>query len=179
MQSKPLLTLVLPDEHHEAEFTHVMDKWEVLEDNIQPELMRRRSAKTNETVSFAKWLAWCEDDRTTGSILSTGVPCSLHFLVNAAQEIYGSIVINHAPTHRGHCHAGIVPWHRGKGYGTVMLSLALSRCAEMGMQSIQIVPYKDNPGAVQTILRNGGVLLEEFCEDGRWSQRYKIELVKE
>ena len=162
--------LVLPDESHEAEYMRVMDQWEALEDNIQPELMRRGN------TAYAKFLSWCADDRTTGSMLSTKVPASLHFLVSRENEIAGAVVINHTATHRGHIHAGIVPWHRGKGYGTLQLRLALSICAEMGMDVVQIVPNKDNAGAVQTILRNGGVLQEEFIEDGVCSQRYAIHL---
>ena len=160
--------LVLPEPSHAAEYTRVMDRWEAMEDNIQPELMRRGDA------TYTKFLEWCEDDRTSGAMLSTGVACSLHFLVNDKNEILGAMAINHGPTHRGHMHAGIVPWHRGKGYGTLMLKLALTRCAEMGMQAVQIVPYKDNAGAIATILRNGGGLVEEFCEDGVWSARYEV-----
>ena len=58
----------------------------------------------------------------------------------------------------------------------MMLMLALSRCKEMGLQSVQIVPCKENAGAIKTILRNGGVLLEDFCEDGVWSSRFEIDL---
>ncbi|MGI5900085.1 MAG: GNAT family N-acetyltransferase [Christensenellales bacterium] len=167
-------SLVIPDASHEAEYCRVMDRWEALETNIQPVLMRRYGKNPGETVPYAKWLAWCEDDRTTGSMLSTNVPCTLHFLLTPDKEIAGSIVINHSCTHRGHLHAGVVPWRRGKGYGTIMLRLALSRCLEMGFQTVQIVPRKSNVGAIRTILRNGGVLLEEFCENGVWSQRYEI-----
>jgi len=166
------LSLVIPNASHEAAYIRVMEKWEDLETNIQPELMRRYGKNIDERVSYAKWLAWCEDERTTGSMLSTHVPCTLHFLVDMDNEICGSIVINHEKTHWGHFHAGIVPWHRGKGYGTMMLRL----CREMGMQSVQIVPYKDNPGAIKTILNNHGVWLEDFCEDGRWSSRFEINL---
>ncbi|KAI4453658.1 atp-binding cassette sub-family b [Holotrichia oblita] len=159
------LSLVIPDLSHEAEYCRIMDRWEALETNIQPELMRRYSKKLGTNVSFARWLEWCEDDRTTGSMLEKNIPCTLYFLVNSNNEILGSIVINHANTHRGHLHAGIVPWCRGKGYGTVMLKLALSQCLKMGFQRVQIVPWKDNKWAIQTIIRNGGVLLEEFCEN--------------
>ena len=170
-------SIVIPNKSHEAEYIRIMNKWENLETNIQPELMRRYSSKDkNNPVTYDKWLAWCADDRTTGSMLSTHIPCSLHFFVSSRNEICGCIVINHAITHRGHLHAGIVPWHRGKGYGTIMLTLALSRCKEMGLQSVQIVPYKENAGAIKTILSNGGVLLENFCEDGVWSSRFEIDL---
>ena len=167
-------SLVIPDASHESEYVRLMDKWEKLEANIQPELMRRYNKEKDEYASYAKWLAWCKDDRTTGSMLSTHVPCSLHFLINHESEIYGAIAINHANTHRGHLHAGIVPWHRSKGYGTMMLRLALSRCREMGMRAVQIVPHRDNVGAVKTILGNGGVWIEDFCEEGIWSSRFEI-----
>ena len=109
-------------------------------------------------------------------MLSTKVPASLHFLINAQKEIFGVIVINHGSTYRGHLHAGIVPWHRGKGYGTIMLRLALERCLEMGIDRVQIVYRKENTAAIETILRNGGVLLEEFCEDRQYSLRFEIKI---
>ena len=168
------LQLVIPDVNHEEMYTKMMDLWEDLDEEIQPQLLSRYSSKMKENVSYAKWLEWCEDDRTTGSNLSTKIPCTLFFLIEDKKEMIGSIVINHGKTHRGHLHAGIAPWYRGEGYGTIMLKLAMEKCREMGFKSIEIVPYKENIGAVKTILNNGGVLLEEFCEEDVWSQRYEI-----
>ena len=34
------LTLEIPNESHKAEYERVMNKWEQLEQNIEPELMR-------------------------------------------------------------------------------------------------------------------------------------------
>ena len=171
------LSLIVPNAKHEKEYCRVMTKWEAIEPNMQPELMRRYSKKLGATVSYSRWLEWCEDDRTTGSMLSIKVPCTLHFLVNSNNEILGSIVINHKNTRRGHLHAGIVPWHRGKGLGTSMLYLALERCNDMGLEQVHITPRKDNIGAIQTILRNGGIFLEELpCADTICS-RYVINTV--
>jgi predicted acetyltransferase len=170
------LFLVIPDSSHEEEYCRVMDKWETLETNIQPELMRRYSKRLGANVPFSQWLAWCADDRTTGSMLSPHVPCTLYFLINCINEILGCIIINHDNTYRGHLHSGIVPWHRGKGYGTLMLRLALNRCFEMGIKHVQITPRKDNIGAIQTILRNGGILLGEFCDDNIVCLRYEIDI---
>ena len=75
-------SLVIPDQSHEAEYNRIMDKWESLENNIQPELMRRSN------IPFKKWLDYCEDDRTTGSMLSTHVPCTLYFFINQDNEIF-------------------------------------------------------------------------------------------
>lgn len=142
------LQLVIPDVDHEEMYTKMMDLWEDLGEKIEPQLLSRYSSKTKENVSYAKWLEWCEDDRTTGSNLSTKIPCTLYFLIEDEKEIIG----------------------------TIMLELVLEKCREMGFKNIEIVPYKENIGAVRTILKNGGVLLEEFCEEGVWSQRYEIQL---
>ncbi|MBQ8575801.1 MAG: GNAT family N-acetyltransferase [Clostridia bacterium] len=169
-------SLVLPDETHKEAYIQMMDKWEVIEKNIQPELLRRYSKSLGANVSYWKWLQWCEDDRTTGSMLSTGVPCTLYFFVDDTGEILGAIEINQRNTHRGHLHAGIVPWHRGKGLGTKMLESSLEICRNMGMTSVDIAPYKSNKIAVKTIIKNGGVLKDEFFENGKWSQRYTVSL---
>lgn len=168
--------LVIPDKSYELQYIKMMDKWEATEENIQPELLSRYSKSLGANVSYLKWLEWCEDDRTTGSMLSTGVPCTLYFFVDDTGEIFGAIEINQKNTHRGHLHAGIVPWHRGKGLGTKMLELALVICRNMGMTSVDIVPYKSNKSAVKTILKNGGTLMDEFYEDEKWSQRYRVSL---
>ncbi|HHU84238.1 MAG TPA: hypothetical protein GXZ23_03590 [Clostridiales bacterium] len=86
------LILEIPNETHRQEYARITNKWEQLEDNIQPELMRRGKA------SYERWLEYCEDDRTTGSMLSTHVPCTLYFALNEQKEIVGGIVLNHEDT---------------------------------------------------------------------------------
>lgn len=163
------LVLEIPNETHCQEYERIMDRWERLENNIQPELMRRGN------TPYKKWLEYCEDDRTTGSMLSTHVPCTLYFALNGQREIIGSIVLNHADTKRGHLHAGIVPWCRGKGYGTAMLALALRECRKKGILRVHICPNsKENISAIRTIINNGGYLLEEFADGERIIQRYEI-----
>ncbi len=169
-------SLLIPDATYEEAYIQMMDKWESIEENIQPELLRRYSKSLGANVSYSKWLEWCKDDRTTGSMLSTGVPCTLYFFVDDTGEILGAIEINQKNTHRGHLHAGIVPWHRGKGLGTKMLESALEICRNMGMTSVDIVPYKSNQSAIKTILNNGGILMDDFYENEKWSQRYRISL---
>ena len=108
-------------------------------------------------------------------MLSTHVPCTLYFALNGQREIIGSIVLNHADTKRGHLHAGIVPWCRGKGYGTAMLALALRECRKTGILRVHICPNsKENISAIRTIINNGGYLLEEFADGERIIQRYEI-----
>lgn len=170
------LFLAIPNKSHEKAYTAMIERWQGIETHIDPELLNYYSSKLQCNVPYSKWLEWCEDDRTTGSMLSTKVPCTLYFLINDTDEILGAIEINHANTHRGHLHAGIAPWNRSKGYGSIMLKLALDKCREMNLGKVEICPHKDNIGAIKTIINNGGTLVEEFCENGVWSQRYSIEL---
>ncbi len=167
--------LCIPDATHEEAYARLMDRWEKTETNIQPELLRRYGSG-GKKVPYTKWLEWCEDDRTTGSMLADHIPCTLYFLVHINGEILGCVEINHRNTQRGHIHIGVAPWQRRKGYANAMIALALERCREMGMTKVQCVPFKDSIGAVHAVVNNGGIFLEEFCENGVWSERYEIDL---
>ena len=167
-------SLVIPNSNHETEYCRVINLWESYNEKIQPPSIRRYSEKEN--FSYPKWLADIEDDRTTGSMLENNIPCTLYFFVNKSNEILGGVSINHANTFRGQLHVGIVPWHRKKGYGTIMLSLALSRCKDMRLDKIQVAPRKDNLGAIQIAIHNGGVLLEEFFDGEISCLRYELNL---
>lgn len=176
MENFKQLSLEIPDESHEQVYVEMMERWESLGEKIAPQLLGRKSGKTGENVPYSRWLEWCEDDRTTGASLSTKIPCTLYFLMEPSVGILGGVVINHANTHRGHIHLGIAPWHRNKGYGTAMLKLALDHCRRMGFESVDIVPYRGNDVVIKVIRNNGGVLRDEFCEDGVWSERYSVSL---
>ena len=168
----PSLILEVPDETHQLEYRRIIHRWKKLEDNIQPELMCR------DDTSYERWLEYCEDDRKTGSMLSTHVPCTLYFALNEQREIVGSIVLNHEDTEHGHLHVGIVPWNRGKGYGTAMLTFVLKECLKKGIRKVHFCPNsKENISAIHTILNTGGYLLEEFIDDERIIERYEIILV--
>ena len=70
------LFLAIPDKSHEKAYTEMMNRWEEIETNINPSLLGRYSDNKKRNLTYAEWLACCEDDRTTGSMLSTGVPWS-------------------------------------------------------------------------------------------------------
>lgn len=163
------ILLVEPDESHELAYMSTMDRWEKLE-KVQPELLGRDGA------DYRQILKWCAAYKSDPGMLSTGVTCTLYFLVDKKGDVLGGMVINNNDTRRGHLHAGIVPWRRNEGLGTEMLYLALEKCRDMGMEYVHIVPHKDNAAAVRTIINNGGRPVDEFCDNGRWSQRYRIAL---
>ena len=81
--------------------------------------------------------------------------------------------------HGGHIGDGIRPSERGKGFATRMIALALEKCVELGLERVLMVCDQDNPASARTIVKNGGVLENEVMdEEGRWEQRYWIELTE-
>ena len=51
------LTLEIPNETHRQEYQRIMERWEQLEDNIQPELMRRGNTPSNNGLNIVKMTA--------------------------------------------------------------------------------------------------------------------------
>ncbi|MBR2176691.1 MAG: GNAT family N-acetyltransferase, partial [Clostridia bacterium] len=77
----------------------------------------------------------------------------------------------------GHIGDGIRPSERRKGYATEMVRLALIECKKLGIDRVLMVCDKDNIGSAKSILKNGGVLEDEFLNEyGDIEQRYWIDL---
>lgn len=80
----------------------------------------------------------------------------------------------------GHIGDGIRPSERRKGYATEMIGLALEQCRKLGIDKVLMTCDKDNIGSRKSILKNGGVLENEFVnEEGNIEQRYWIDLSKQ
>jgi len=76
----------------------------------------------------------------------------------------------------GHVGFEVRPSERGKGYGTIILELAIKECKKMNIERVMLGCYKDNIASAKTILKNGGILEDEIIEDntGKIIQRYWI-----
>jgi len=107
------------------------------------------------------------------------VRCSTYFLMEG-ERIIGTTQVRHslneATLHKGgHVGYGIRPMERGKGYGAKILALALEKCRDLGIQKALVTCDKSNIPSAKTIIRNGGMLENEFAEDdGNVVQRYWI-----
>jgi len=92
------------------------------------------------------------------------VPCSHFWLVNADNAILGGIRIRHhigtdfLALEGGHIGYDIAPSYRGKGYGKLMLKLAIPKVKALGLEKTLLVADDDNMPSRKIIEANGGVL---------------------
>ena len=111
------------------------------------------------------------------------VPDSVFFLLDEERgRLLGAVNIRHYLNETllregGHIGDGIRPSERGKGYGTELVRLALIECRKLGIDRVLMTCDKDNGASARTIVKNGGVLENEFVNsDGVVEQRYWIGL---
>ena len=111
------------------------------------------------------------------------VPDSVFFLLDEERNrLLGAVNIRHYLNddllkEGGHIGDGIRPCERRKGYATEMVRLALIECKKLGIERVLMTCDKENIGSAKSIMKNGGVLENEFLnEDGDIEQRYWIDL---
>ena len=111
------------------------------------------------------------------------VPDSVFFLLDEDRNrLLGAVNIRHYLNEAllregGHIGDGIRPGERRKGYASEMIRLALIECRKLGIDRVLMTCDKDNVGSVKSIIKNGGVLENEFVNsDGVTEQRYWISI---
>ena len=111
------------------------------------------------------------------------VPASVFFLLDEENnDLIGAVNIRHYLNdyllkYAGHIGDGIRPSKRNQGYATEMIRLALIECRKLGLDKVLMVCDKSNIASARTIIKNGGVLENEFMDKkGKIQQRYWIDL---
>lgn len=134
-------------------------------------------------LTFAKWFKKITDEAQGINLAENRVQATAYFLVRrAGGKIVGAAHIRHILNdallrHGGNIGYGVVPSERRKGFAAYMLSQALVKCRELGMERALITCDDNNVGSYKTIEKNGGVLENKTAEeDGNIIRRYWIEL---
>lgn len=110
------------------------------------------------------------------------VPFSLLWLVEG-DEFIGEVSIRHRLNawllvEGGHVGYGIRPSRQGRGYGKLILALALEECRRLGIERLLVTCQDDNLASARIIEANGGVLenvIDAPADRGRL-RRYWITL---
>lgn len=105
---------------------------------------------------------------------STKVPATTYFALDKERNIMvGAVNIRHylndyLRQFGGHIGDGVRPSERRKGFATEIISLALQKCKELGIDQVMITCNENNIGSKKSIIKNGGVYQKTTtCGDER------------
>ena len=172
------LKLIKLTKEYENQLTEMLDEWrrdqEINQTDHSPWAIFR-----NDWHDFDYYLEHLERREAT----EDRVPDSVFFLLDEERDrLLGAVNIRHYLNDAllregGHIGDGIRPTERRKGYATEMIRLALDECRKLGITRVLMTCDRDNVGSARSIVKNGGVLENEFINDeGIVGQRYWIDL---
>jgi len=76
----------------------------------------------------------------------------------------------------GHIGYGVAPMYRKKGYATKMLSLALKKANDLGINRALVTCSRSNIASAKVVQNNNGFLDSEELYNGNIIQRYWIDI---
>lgn len=172
------IRLIKPTGDLENEYLDMIAEWKNAEEELIPWSL------TLNDMDFKLMVEKLNGYRDGIDLPEGFVENSTFWLVNEHNKILGAIDIRHKLNdflrfRGGHIGYGIRPSERKKGYASLMLSLALKECRNLGLLNVLITCSKSNFGSAKTIINNGGILDSEDIDNGVIFQRYWIYLNKE
>ena len=170
------LKLIKLTKEYEKQLCEMIDEWK-LDQEIHRTNHSPWAIFKNDYHDFDYYLEHLELKEAAGD----RVPDSVFFLLDEDRDrLLGAVNIRHYLNESllkegGHIGDGIRPSERRKGYATEMIRLALIECKKVGIDKVLMTCDKDNIGSARSIVKNGGVLENEFVNsDGDAEQRYWI-----
>ena len=151
-----MLILAEPDIKYEQAYRDMMAEWAASGETPMPWPLQE------DTSNFAALV-----DRLRGYARGEGVPpgyaaSSTWYAVDDETGVMaGAVNIRHWLAEEtgfwGHIGYGVRPGQRRKGCATVMLTMALEKCAALGISRAMAACYEDNIASAKTIMKSGGV----------------------
>ncbi|MBQ6517692.1 MAG: GNAT family N-acetyltransferase [Anaerolineaceae bacterium] len=172
------LRLIKLTKEYEKQLGEMIDEWKADQDlnhtNRSPWAIFK-----NDYHDFDYYLEHLEVKTPTDG----KVPDSVFFLLDEDRNrLLGAVNIRNYLNEAllkegGHIGDGIRPSERRKGYAAEMIRLALIECRKLGIDRVLMTCEKSNIGSAKSILKNGGVLENEFINsEGCVEQRYWIKV---
>ena len=172
------LKLIKLTKQYQKQLGEMIDEWK-LDQELNHTDRSPYAIFKNDHHDFDHYLEHLEYKEPSGG----RVPDSVFFLLDEERgRLIGAANIRHYLNDEllkegGHIGDGIRPTERGKGYGTELVRLALIECKKLGIDRVLMTCDKSNIASAKTIVKNGGVLENEFVNsEGNVEQRYWIEL---
>ena len=173
-----MVKLVKLSTEYEKQYSDMINEWKATGESIVPYSIGR------EIATFGELLDRLEKDEK-GIDIGDFVPATTYIGYDAERDIVvGAVNIRHYLNDMllregGHIGDGVRPSERKKGYATEMIRQALEICKnELKINKVLMVCDKSNIGSAKSIIKNGGILENEFFseEENEIIQRYWIEL---
>ena len=126
--------------------------------------------------------SWLEKVTSQQALTPSDKVLGTTFFAMVGGRIVGTIQVRHTLNDSllksgGHIGYGVRPSERRKGYATKMLTLALKKCGELGIEKALVTCDKGNIASAKTIIKCGGMFENEFTEEnGNIVLRYWITL---
>ena len=156
---------------------------EIKEDNLDDKFEGFRNIKDLTQDNYKDFLLELEKSKNMKSYKPHLVDQTTFVLVDENNNIYGGLNIRHKLNdsllvHGGHIGYLIRPSERKKGYGTIMLGLALKKCAELGIDKVLVTCREENQASAKVIENNGGIYENSLKNnnDNKMYRRYWIYL---
>lgn len=171
------ISLVFPTKEYEKQVFDFLQEFIIFKSNING------VGGLNRYIdNYDAWLKKLSNDLDIKRTNSKRVPAHTYFAVREKDsKIIGMINIRHKLNeflveiggHIGYC---VRPSERHKGYANQILHLGIRKCKEIGLNKILLTCDKSNLASAKTIIKNGGILENEFFneEENKRIQRYWI-----
>lgn len=166
--------LVRPNISDGIEMDRLIKKWKNFGGRMNPGILKKYNGNYNVWLEY---ISDCSD----GINIGEKVPETLFFLKDSRGIILGATSLRHYLNHTniisgGHVAYGICPEYRGKGFGNLILQLALKKLLTMGIGKVLVTCDTDNALSKKVIESNGGVLENQaYKENGTPIYRYWID----
>ncbi len=171
--NKDSLTLVSPSVKYKNSFHEFYLNYKSSGEDLVPFVIKFYKDNINEYIDIL-------DGFTKGeNVPKEFVPTTTFWLINNSNEVLGVVNIRHYLNEKmllsgGHIGYGIAPKYRRKGYGTIILKLALQKAKELDIKKCLVVCDKENVASQKIIQNNNGILESEEYVDNGYICRYWI-----
>ena len=166
------MILYLLGENMKFEFRQLSLKNGIDEYNMLQDIGGNEYGFTNEVngmsyEEYKEWLKRENDFSQAKNLPENWIPQTTYFLYAGGNPV-GLARIRHCSSDVlenqgvGNFGYGIAKAHRGKGYGTVLLSFILEKCKAFGYAKIKSFVHVDNVASNKIFLKNGSSLSGSF-----------------